>query len=372
MKFSPVVRNIRQLATVQHTGFKLNPDALPNNAVVFSMIQPTGKFHLGNYLGATKVWKDICDIKGETQEAYFGIADLHAITVPKPDVKQFYQYRREAIASILATGVDPKKSAIFYQSSLPEHSQLYWLLCNFSPLGSLNRMAQWKSKANIKEALDDDQIIGNVNLGLFAYPVLQAADILLYKSTHVPVGDDQAPHLELTRTIAQRFNNLYKTDFFPTPNTLLAPTQKILSLKNPLKKMSKSDPDQTGVVYVNDTPDVIAKKIKIALTDSITDSIYYDIENRPAVSNLITIISGIQCKPIEQVEKEISHFKNFKDFKNYLTEIIVEELKSPRKEFDRLMKDPAYLDSVIDLGKENASKVASKTINDVMSIMGYK
>ncbi|CCH58743.1 hypothetical protein TBLA_0A09590 [Henningerozyma blattae CBS 6284] len=365
-------RSLRYLSSsIQNTGFRLHADDLPAEAIIFSMIQPTGKFHLGNYLGATRIWKDMCSLKKADQQLFFGVADLHAITVPKPNPKEFYRYRREAIASILASGIDPSKSSVFYQSSLPEHSQLYWLLCNFSPLGSLNRMAQWKSKANIQEVLDDQEKIANVNLGLFAYPVLQAADILLYKATHVPVGDDQSPHLELTRTIATRFNKMYKTKYFPIPKTLLAPTQKILSLTNPAKKMSKSDPDQIGVLYLNDSPELISKKIKRAITDFTSDHMYYDEENRPGVSNLITIISGIQRKSIQEVEKDIEHFKNFKDFKNYVTEIIIEELKEPRLEFEKLINEPQYLDSVIEEGRVKAHEVVSKNISEIMEIMGY-
>ncbi|CCD26255.1 tryptophan--tRNA ligase MSW1 NDAI_0H00810 [Naumovozyma dairenensis CBS 421] len=345
-------------STVQNTDYKLQQDDIPQDGTIFSMIQPTGMFHLGNYLGATRVWSDICNLKTsvslkDSPKLIFGVADLHAITVPKPhpNSTQLRKYRHEAIASILAVGVDPKKAIIMYQSSIPEHTQLHWILSTIASMGYLNRMTQWKSKSKAESTADT-----NVRLGLFSYPILQAADILLYKSTHVPVGDDQAQHLELCRSLAVQFNKMYRTKIFPIPRTILAPTKKILSLKSSEKKMSKSDPNHDSVIFMNETSDEISRKIKSALTDSIVDHFEYDPENRPSVSNLINILSGIQRKSIEEVDQEISCMNNYKSFKNHITEVLVEGLKGPRLRFEQLMKDPAYLETVLEQGTQGIGK----------------
>ncbi|QLG74929.1 hypothetical protein HG535_0H02560 [Zygotorulaspora mrakii] len=358
-------------SSVQKVDYKLHTEDIPKNASIFSMIQPTGEFHLGNYLGATRVWKDLCTLKSSSQRLTFGVADLHAITIPKPNTTKFRKYRIEAIASILSVGVDPSKASVMYQSSIPQQTQLHWLLSTLASMGYLNRMTQWKSKSNIKDGSVDSDAIGKVRLGLFAYPVLQAADILTYKATHVPVGDDQTQHLELTRHLAEQFNHLYKKRVFPLPKTILAPTKKILSLSSPEKKMSKSDPNQDALIYLNDEPEIIAKKIKKAVTDSISDHFEYDPVNRPGVSNLINIISGIQRKSIGEVEKDIARFRNYSDFKGYVTENVVEELSGPRNMFKRFINEPEYLDSVIKKGSEEASEVAEKNIKEIMNIMGF-
>lgn len=360
----------RLSSSVKITGFKLNKEDLPTNATIFSMIQPTGKFHLGNYLGAVRVWKDISDLQDDSTRSLFGTADLHAITIPKPNVKDFKTYRTEAIASILSIGIDPEKSTVFHQSSVRQHTELHWMLSTFAPMGYLNRMTQWKSKANINDN-SDEAALGAIKLGLFSYPVLQAADVLLYRSTHVPVGDDQSQHLELTRQLGNTFNKFYKTDYFPTPTTILSPTKKILSLLNPSKKMSKSDPNQNSVIYITDEPDVIAKKIKRAVTDSISSSFYYDPEGRPGVSNLINIVSGVQRKSTEQVENDIKHIDNHKDFKDYVTEVLVEELAAPRKKFYDYMRNPEYLNQVSEAGADKARAIAEKNITDIKRIMGF-
>lgn len=362
---------LRRLAsTVQTIENRIQSQDVPKNATMFSMIQPTGKFHLGNYLGAARVWKDLCDMKQDEQKLLFGVADLHAITVPKPQVEQFRQLRIEAIASILSCGIDPSKASVMYQSSIPQHSQLHWLLSTFANIGYLNRMTQWKSKSNIRDDDSDSASLGKVKLGLFSYPVLQAADILIYKATHVPVGDDQSQHLELTRHLAEQFNSFYKKEVFPLPTTILAPTRKILSLASPAKKMSKSDSNQDSVIYLNDEPEIIGKKIRKAVTDSTSDYFNYDPVNRPGVSNLMNIVSGVLRRPIEDVEKEIQQFNNFKDFKSYVTEVIVEELKEPRTLFKRYMNEPEYLEKVVKEGTEDAASIADKNIKEIMKVMG--
>ncbi|CAL9727658.1 tryptophan--tRNA ligase, mitochondrial [Monosporozyma unispora] len=338
---------------------------LPSDAVIFSMIQPTGDFHLGNYLGANRVWKQLQDHKVPQQTCLFGVADLHAITVPKLDVVKFKQLRLQAIASILALGISPEKCTIFMQSKIPEHSQLNWLLETITSMGYLNRMTQWKSKS---EGVDEDQ----VKLGLFAYPVLQAADILLYGSTHVPVGEDQTQHLELTRNIARRFNKMYKGRYLVEPQTIFTPTKKVLSLNNPTKKMSKSDADPLSRIYLTDAPESIQKKIKKCLTDSISDNFYYDPENRPGVSNLINIVSGIQGKSVEEVEKDIAHMKDYNTLKTYVSDIIIEDLTPVRIRYEQLIKDPAYLMDVATKGSlEKARPIAQGTIKRLMETMGF-
>ena len=367
----PSFVSVRLLSkTVKTTDYKINASDLPDNAVVFSMVQPTGKFHLGNYLGAVRVWKDLCDQKAPSTQLMFGVADLHAITIPIPDGMKLRQSRREAMASILSVGVDPSKAVLFNQSRVHQHTELHWLLSTLAPMGLLNRMTQWKSKSNLKN-MSDEQALGTVKLGLFSYPVLQAADILLYRSTHVPVGDDQAQHLELTRTLAQYFNKLYKRPILPLPTTILAPTKRILSLADIDSKMSKSDQNQNATIYLNDEPDSIVKKIRKAVTDSNSKAFYYDPSSRPGVSNLINIVSGLQRQSIQQVEKDISRFNSHSEFKSYVSEVLVETLQGPRERFNLYMKDPDYLDKVFESGAENASKHAEKSIKEIKNIMGF-
>lgn len=338
---------------------------LPSDAVIFSMIQPTGDFHLGNYLGANKVWKQLQDQKLPSQTCLFGVADLHAITVAKLDAVQFRQLRIQAIASILALGISPEKCIVSFQSMIPEHSQLNWLLATITSMGYLNRMTQWKSKSS---GMDEDQ----VKLGLFAYPVLQAADILLYDSTHVPVGEDQRQHLELTRHIVRRFNKMYKGKYLVEPQTIFTPTKKVLSLTNPTKKMSKSDPDSMSRIYLTDTPESIQRKIKKSLTDSISDGFYYDAEQRPGVSNLINIVSGLQNKTVVNVEDDIKHMRDYTAFKTYVSDVIIEELAPVRARYESLIKDPAYLMEVATKGSlERARPIAQRTIKRLMDRMGF-
>lgn len=360
----------RFASTVQRIENKVRSQDVPKDATIFSMIQPTGRFHLGNYLGAARVWRDLCDMKQDGQKLLFGVADLHAITIPKPRVEQFRQLRMEAIASILSCGIDPSKASVMHQSSIPQHSQLHWLLSTFANMGYLNRMTQWKAKSNIRDSEADSASLGKVKLGLFSYPVLQAADILIYKATHVPVGDDQSQHLELTRHLAEQFNNFYKITVFPLPTTILAPTKKILSLTCATKKMSKSDSNQDSVIYLNDEPETIGRKIRKAVTDSTTDRFHYDPANRPGVSNLINIVSGVLRSPVEDIEREIQRFNNFKDLKSYVTEVIVEELREPRTLFKRYMNEPGYLEKVVGKGTEEAAAIAEKNIKEIMNVMG--
>lgn len=361
---------IRHYATVQ-TVTKLGE--FPPNSTIYLLIQPTGKIHLGNYLGAVRNWKDLA-LEAEKQEVpskcIFGTADLHAITIFK-DPSELRKFRYEAMASLLAAGLNPEKCILYHQSSVPEHTQLSWILTCLTNIGSLNRMTQWKLKAHIDGNIFNDEEVGKAKAGLLCYPVLQAADVLLYKSTHVPVGDDQSQHLELTRGIATSFNHSYKTNMFPLPKTLLTPTKKILSLRNPEKKMSKSDPDQNSCIFVNEEPEVIARKIRKATTDSIQGRIYYDPQERPGVSNLINIVSGIKRISIAEAEKEMEWMVSHKQLKDYVTEVIVEELRPHRHLFDELMTDKAYLEQIASEGTRKAREIASVNMRQIVELTGF-
>jgi tryptophanyl-tRNA synthetase len=346
--------------TVQSTSFDPKSFDIKPQETIFSGIQPTGKFHLGNYLGAVRLWRDLVESSPEGTNILYSVADLHAITMPKK-AKELKDFRYEAIASILAIGIDPEKAIVYHQSAVSQHAELNWILSCLTGIGYLNRMTQWKSKS---DGLD------TASLGLFGYPVLQAADILLFKSSIVPVGDDQSQHLELSRHIAEQFNKTYKKTF-PLPRTILAPTKKILSLKDPSKKMSKSDPDQNSVIYITDEPDEIKRKIRRAVTDSIAHEFKFDPENRPGVSNMINTISGIERKSIEQVEKDIEHIKDHKAFKDYVTDVLVEEFREPRLKYNELMTDFGYLKSVVNKNNDRARAIAEKTMAEVKKNSGF-
>ncbi|RLV90480.1 Tryptophan--tRNA ligase mitochondrial [Spathaspora sp. JA1] len=358
---SKTARTVQEISKHQH---------LPNNSRVFSLIQPTGKFHIGNYLGAIQSWKTLSETESPGTQYIFGIADLHAITTGvKKDLKQ---NRYEAMAGILACGLDPEKSILFFQSSVPEHAELHWYLTCLTSMGQLNRMTQWKSKAKQLGEDESDQLkfLQHTKAGLLCYPILQAADILIYRSTHVPVGDDQCQHLEMCRSVATNFNHSYKTDFFPIPQTLLTPAKKILSLTNPTKKMSKSDLDQNSCIYITDSPEVIAKKIRKATTDSIQGQVYFDPETRPGVSNLINILSGVTNKSIDQTVQDLSYVENHKQLKDHVTDVLVNEFKHQRELYQDLMKDELYLQKICHEGRDRARELATKNIEEVRQIIG--
>lgn len=366
----PLTTASRSSSTVQEVS--QNKPVIPSNSTVFSMIQPTGRIHLGNYLGAVKSWRTLSESNTDPSNRFiYGIADLHAITIPKDPI-EFKEYRYAAIASLIASGLDTSKCILFFQSSVPEHSELNWYLTCMTSMGALNRMTQWKLKAQQLDnsSILEDNVLEKTKAGLFCYPALQAADILLYKSTHVPVGDDQSQHLELCRSIAKTFNSTYKTNVFPLPKTLLTPAKKILSLKNPQKKMSKSDSVATSCVYVTDSPEDIQFKIRKATTDSIQGSIYYDPIERPGVSNLINIVSGISNKPVDEVVKDMSSFVNHKQLKDYVTEVIISEFDDKRQLYEELMKDKVYLDSICSQGRDKARELALVNLHQVKSIIG--
>jgi tryptophanyl-tRNA synthetase len=330
------------------------------NKIVLSGVQPTGGLHIGNYLGAIKNF-----VSMQTEyDCFFCVVDLHAITV-KQDPKLLKNNTYEVVATYLASGIDPVKSVIFNQSNVSSHSELAWIFNCITRMGWLNRMTQFKDKAGKDKE--------NASSGLFIYPNLMAADILLYKATHVPVGDDQKQHLELTRDIAQKFNRDYECDgFFPIPEPIIDKNiSRIMSLKNGEQKMSKSDPSDYSRISLTDSADQIEKKIKKAKTaDTLMPDNNEDVSKLLEVNNLLNIFSGFsEIDKSELIEKYKG--QNFSNFKNNLAEVIIEHIKPISKEIDKLMSDKAYLNQIISSGAEKASEKANVTIKEVYDIVGF-
>ena len=323
---------------------------------VFSGIQPTSNLTIGNYLGAIKNWVGMQD----KQKCIFCIVDSHAITVPQnPD--ELKQTSISNLALYIACGISAEKSTIFIQSSIPHHTELAWILgCN-TPTGWLKRMTQFKDKAGKHQE--------KASLGLFAYPTLMAADILLYHTNIVPVGDDQVQHIELTRDIAGAFNRNYDVDYFTLPEAVINKSSaRIMSLKDGKKKMSKSDANANSRIHLTDDNDTIANKIKRATTDSIV-GIYADEENRPEVTNLLNIYCSFANKSMDDVVKTFEG-KQTSYFKNQLTEVVTDALTPIRQEHQKLMQDTQYLQNVAEQGRKDAYEIASKTIKEVREIVG--
>ncbi|CCF59463.1 hypothetical protein KAFR_0H00540 [Kazachstania africana CBS 2517] len=339
---------------------------IPSDSTVFSMIQPTGEFHLGNYLGALQTWKQLNDYKKADTRAVFGVADLHALTIPKRNnVETFRNLRINSIAGLLSIGIDPNNCIVNWQSSVGGlHCELFWILSCLMPMGYLNRMTQWKAKSKSDE-------LNSCELGLFSYPVLQAADILLYKATHVPVGEDQRQHLEMCRFIAEKFNSFYNCNALPLPKTLLTPTRKIFSLTDPTKKMSKSSGDIMSLIYINDEPSVIREKIMKAKTDSLfNEKFKFDPNRRQGVSNLINIVSGLQSRTIEDVENDIAQFTSFKELKVYVADIVIDSLTEPKKLYNQYLKETEYLLEIITKGSERAREISEANLKEIKKIVG--
>lgn len=319
---------------------------------ILSGIQPTGTLHIGNYLGAIKQWLEL----QKKNECIFPIVDLHAITVDY-EPKQMQKNILEAAIDYLAAGLNPKKCLIFVQSQVKEHAELAWLLEAITPIGELERMTQFKDKSK--------QHKQNINAGLFAYPVLMAADILLYKTNIVPVGEDQRQHVELTRTIARKFNNKFGNTF-PLPRVQLSKFgARIMSLTNPLKKMSKTGDEG---IALSDSPAVIKDKIKRAVTDS-GKEIKYDLKKKPAISNLLTIYHLFSNKSIKELEKKYKD-KGYAEFKKDLSEVVIKELKPFQEKRRKLEKNPQLVKKILAEGQKKAEKIAQKTITEVKKKMG--
>ena len=323
--------------------------------VLFSGMQATGNLTLGNYLGAMKNWVTLCD----EYECFYSVVDMHSITV-RQDPATLRQRARNLLMIYIAAGLDPEKNCLYYQSHVSGHAELAWILNCFTYMGELNRMTQFKDKA-AKHA-------DNINAGLFTYPVLMAADILLYQADVVPVGIDQMQHLELTRDIATRFNNIYG-DVFTIPEAYIGKVgAKIMSLQDPSKKMSKSDENPNGSIYLMDDPDTIIRKCKRAVTDSEANIAYRD--EQPGLKNLIDIYCACVGKTPDEAVKEFEG-RGYGELKMAVGEAVVSVLKPLQDEVARLEKDKAYLDSIIKENGEKASYYANKTLRKVQRKVGF-
>jgi tryptophanyl-tRNA synthetase len=329
---------------------------------IFSGVQPTGNLHLGNYLGAIKNFVELNN--DNKNECVFCVVDLHAITVAQ-DPKQLRNNIRETVATFLASGIDPKKSIIFNQSRVSAHSEAAWILSCIARMGWLNRMTQFKEKAGKDKE--------KASIGLYSYPVLMAADILLYDATHVPVGDDQKQHLELCRDIAQKFNNDFKVDnFFITPEPLIQKEfSRIMSLKDGTKKMSKSELSDLSRINLTDEKDQIINKIKKAKTDTLPlPSTVDELNNRPEAKNLIGIYSSLTGINLENSVKKFSG-QNFSVFKENLSEVLVEKIYPISSEIKKLLTEKTYLDEILVEGCKKAETISTEKIKKIHEIMGF-
>ena len=329
---------------------------------IFSGVQPTGNLHLGNYIGAIKNFVQLQNQK--ENNCVFCVVDLHAITF-KQDPKVLKNNIRETTAAFLASGIDPKKSIIFNQSLVPAHAEGSWVLGCVARMGWLNRMTQFKEKAGKDKE--------KASIGLYIYPVLMAADILLYDATHVPVGEDQKQHLELSRDIAQKFNlDFNAPNFLRAPEPLIQKNfSRIMSLKDGTNKMSKSDPSDLSRINLTDTKDQISNKIKKAKTDtqSLPDS-DKDLNKRPEAENLLGIYSSLSNQSLKDSINEFSG-KNFSEFKKKLADLVVEKISPISLEINKLQNDINFIDSVLKEGGEKANKIASKKVEEMKKIVGF-
>ena len=322
---------------------------------IFSGMQPSGVITLGNYLGALKNWTKLQD----EYDCLYCIVDMHAITVRQDPVKLRKQ-ARDLLVQYLAVGLDPEKNIIYYQSHVTQHAELAWILNCYTYMGELNRMTQFKDKC-AKHA-------DNINAGLFTYPSLMAADILLYQTDLVPVGEDQRQHLELTRDIAQRFNGIYG-DVFKVPDAYIGKVgARVMALQEPTKKMSKSDENQNNIITLMDDPKVIMNKMKRAMTDSDTEVRFA--EEKPGISNLLSIYCAVTGKTIAESEKEFAGV-GYGTFKTAVGEAVVAELEPVQKRVKELEANKDYLDAIIKSGAEKASRLADRTLTKVQKKVGF-
>ncbi len=326
--------------------------------VMLSGIQPSGDLTLGSYLGAIKNWSD----RAEEFDNYYFMADMHSITV-RQDPAALRRRTLEQLAQYIACGLDPEKNTLFIQSHVPQHAELGWILNCYTMFGELSRMTQFKDKS-AKNA-------ENINGGLFTYPALMAADILLYQPDYVPVGEDQKQHVELCRNIVQRFNGIYG-DVFKMPEPYIPKVgARVMSLSDPLSKMSKSDKDPNGSVYLMEKPEDIRRKFKRAVTDSDTEScVRYDPANKPGVANLMTIYSAVTGRSFDEIEREFAG-QGYGAFKPAVGDAVIETLRPIREEAARILADKAYLESVYRAGAQKASFVAEKTLRKVCKKVGF-
>ena len=323
---------------------------------VLSGIQPTGDIHIGNYIGALQHWVSDQDVN----DAFYCLVDLHSITMSIPEPEVLRRKTVEAAAILLAVGIDPEKSTLFVQSHVHEHAELAWILNSFTAYGELRRMTQFKEKGKRQDF---------VSAGLFDYPVLQAADILIYQADRVPVGEDQRQHIELTRDVASRFNQRYG-ETFVLPEPAIPPVgAKIMDLQNPAAKMSKSADSPHGTLLVNDSPEEIQRKIRTAVTDSGRDIVFRP-EEKPAISNLLTIYSVVAAKPVAELEAGYAG-RGYAEFKRELADGVVAFLAPFQERYRTLMADPAEIDRLLEIGAQKAQSEAAKTLASVYDRVGF-
>ncbi len=331
---------------------------MSNKPIVLSGCQPSGQLTLGNYMGALKQWVSMQD----DHDCLYMLVDLHAITV-RQEPEKLFNACLDGLALYLACGIDPEKSTLFVQSHVPEHAQLSWVLNCYTQMGELNRMTQFKDKSA--------KNVNNINVGLYSYPVLQAADILVYNAHKVPVGEDQKQHLELTRDIATRFNNLYG-DILTLPDPYIPEFgARIMSLQEPERKMSKSDTNPNNYIGLLEEPKKLAKKVKRAVTDSDEQArIYFNPEEKPGVSNLLTLLSLATGKSVDALVPEYED-KMYGHLKGDVADAVVALVEPIQEKFKALREDRAYLDSVMKQGAEKASARASETLEKVYDAVGF-
>ena len=330
-----------------------------NNKLIFSGVQPTGEIHIGNYLGAISQFV----ANQDKYDSIYSIVDLHAITVWQ-DPKTIQSQIHHVLSVFIASGLDYEKNIIFKQSSVPQHAELAWLLGCTARIGWLNRMTQFKDKAGKNRE--------NASVGLYTYPILMAADILLYRATHVPVGDDQKQHLELARDIAHKFNVDYAVDFFPLPEPVMNKNTRIMSLRDGTKKMSKSDTSSYSRILMTDTNDDIKNKIKKSKTDSFKmPSDESSLVDRPEISNLINIYSAASGQSKNDVIKEFSE-REISEFKSELTDVLIDLIEPISGEIKRLIIDQSFLNEVLQKGSERAKSISTMNISELHNLMGLK
>lgn len=323
--------------------------------VIFSGVQPSGKMTLGNYLGALKSWTEL----QKQFECYFSMVNMHAITVPQ-DPEILRKQTIELLAQFIACGIDPEENTIFIQSHVPQHAELNWVLCTMTYMGELNRMTQYKDKSKKSEA--------NLNAGLFTYPVLMAADILLYQADVVPVGDDQKQHMELARDLAERFNNRFSKTFVVPEGYYPKGTARVMSLQEPEKKMSKSDSNENAFILLSEDADTTANKIKKAVTDSVGIVRYTD--EQPGLKNLINIYSSMIDKSVEEIVA-MYEGKGYGAFKKEMAEAVVESLRPMREKYNYLLNNQDYLEEIYIKGAKKAELRAQKTLDTVYEKIGF-
>lgn len=323
--------------------------------IIFSGVKPSGIPSIGNYLGAIRNWRDL----QHEYNCLYCVVDLHALT-ERTDPKELKKKSMDLFALYIALGIDPDESIIYYQSHVPEHTQLTWILNCYTYMGELNRMTQYKEKSQ--------KNVTNLNAGLFTYPVLMAADILLFQTDLVPVGEDQKQHLEIARDIGERFNNIYG-NVFTIPDVYTGKTgARIMGLQDPTSKMSKTADDAKDAIFLLDEPDVIMNKIKRSITDS-DGEIYFDVDKKPGISNLLNIYSSIKKISIEDAVKEFGSF-GYGDFKKAIAETVIDELTPAREKFYDLMKNKDYLDTLAVQNAAKASSIAQRTLKKVYKKIG--